>query len=400
MLKNSINKNVIAENLNKRKADLWSTGSSVDVILKAVAKGRYSSGADILKVEGDTLNYYLHGKLVAWGNLRTGDVESDESYKDFSMPIKRKIHLFETAFPEAVRQGQEQHNNEQSQEVTNADLPEVGVTPELEDEEKNRKGKETDELPDIGIETTHLAKKIAQEDLTNDSFVSMYILKALRLLKNGEKEGTIRISLEQDGCKPSELDTVLEKAKQMWNPPTYHGPKTFAKKVANVTTFENEKVLLSQGKYSLVEADVNGKRSLVATDGIFTDFPLVTSKGTVIWDRPERFPSSFINSVQRWVDNKENKKEAQADNICLIDEVPEGSPAKEAFFDAQYYWNGQWSAMYMIGSSGCIARHLIPQLKQELKESIAIAEKASDKEFDEEAGTSEQQAEGFKAFLK
>ena len=64
-----------------------------------------------------------------------------------------------------------------------------------------------------------------------------------------------------------------------------------------VTTFPNEKILWSDKKYAIVEADVNGKRTIVVSDYWRTDYVVEYGDGEWAMDSPEYFPRYVLNKV-------------------------------------------------------------------------------------------------------
>jgi hypothetical protein len=64
-----------------------------------------------------------------------------------------------------------------------------------------------------------------------------------------------------------------------------------------VTTFPNEKVLWSNKKYAIVEADVLGKRTVVVSDYWRTDYVHIYSDGKWAMDNPYWFPRYVLNRL-------------------------------------------------------------------------------------------------------
>lgn len=66
-----------------------------------------------------------------------------------------------------------------------------------------------------------------------------------------------------------------------------------------ITTFNNEKILWKKGKYAIVEADNErtGKKMIVVTDGLRTDYPILYSDGTIAYNNPEWFPKYVRDEV-------------------------------------------------------------------------------------------------------
>jgi len=79
-----------------------------------------------------------------------------------------------------------------------------------------------------------------------------------------------------------------------------------------VTTFPNEKVIWSNKKYAIVEADVNGKRTIVVSDYWRTDYvhdyrmaervvgtsDVFTGRWKWALDNPQWFPKYVLDKVQ------------------------------------------------------------------------------------------------------
>ena len=73
------------------------------------------------------------------------------------------------------------------------------------------------------------------------------------------------------------------------------------------TTFNNEKVLWSKGKYAIVEVDnarVPGNKMMVVVNEMLTDYPIMYSDGTIAYDHPEWFPRYVKGMVSRLAKKK------------------------------------------------------------------------------------------------
>jgi hypothetical protein len=69
----------------------------------------------------------------------------------------------------------------------------------------------------------------------------------------------------------------------------------------SITTFKNEKILWQKGKYAVVEVDNErtGKRMIVVTDGLRTDYPIQYLDGAIAYGHPEWFPKHVKNAVEK-----------------------------------------------------------------------------------------------------
>jgi len=89
--------------------------------------------------------------------------------------------------------------------------------------------------------------------------------------------------------------------------PTPHNPTRNANGAfPNVTTFANEKRLLTVGRECLVEVDKAAGapgRMLVAVtrDGFRTDYPITYESGAVAYDNPELFSKRFKERAKRFI---------------------------------------------------------------------------------------------------
>lgn len=64
-----------------------------------------------------------------------------------------------------------------------------------------------------------------------------------------------------------------------------------------VTTFPNEKILWSNKKYAIVEADVMGKRTIIVSDYWRTNYVVEYGNGKWAMDNPEYFPRYVLNRI-------------------------------------------------------------------------------------------------------
>jgi hypothetical protein len=93
--------------------------------------------------------------------------------------------------------------------------------------------------------------------------------------------------------------------------------------------------------------------------------------------------SAFGGKFPQAKSKKHKKKlvsEEHSTLIKLMDELPDGSNAASAIFHFKDYYDGQWSAMYKVMSSGRIRVDDLYELSSEISEAKQIAEKNGDLE--------------------
>lgn len=129
--------------------------------------------------------------------------------------------------------------------------------------------------------------------------------------------------------------------------------------------------------HSFLEVVVNEKIKQRISEAVKKQDPFV--KGA----KESSKKSAFGGNFPKQKDNKPKKKlvsENHSALIKLMDELPDGSNAASALFHFKDYYDGQWSAMYKVMSSGRIRIDDLDTLQREVVEAKNLAEKNGDLE--------------------